>query len=552
MSNNHTWAGVVAAYVAGRFEGQRGDAPTSALLSMPLLGLLTAGSGFGAGAGLLSAYAYAYGSRSAARAPHVSGCACAGCVSVRRGTGSEEDVGSEVGAPIIDVAKAVKNNKLYARDLGWKAKVPDIARLIGLSGTFSDESFALATARFQTRQGLRADGMIGPTTLSVIAPILLGQIPARPCQRIQTVTVLDDFDHNKTALKPAHHVKLIDIARCILSRRTGTDRVTEVFTLGHTDDTGTDAYNLDLGNRRAREVAKQLAATLERMLPGSSRGIQLTPASVGESTPVGSPAQNRRVEVLLPPSNGHCGRFFAEYDLETLPGRGVPFGIEGNPNLNQDQKDRRMADVNAMVRVLLDRRRRRASDALSGTATVFPAVTDSETLRRARDLSAVQLRLFRRFFPGPTATGPIDLPGFQSCFERFANGDLRLGVDGRLEPNSTFYFLFAEFALFCIENGISADVWRRVLEPFVKTQEIFIYVYRPPPHPAPPSVGAPPPRGPNALSLESPTDYRSENFDGGGQSDAARKASLRRRYAPFDLTRLRQAYGENLVRAQRR
>ncbi len=75
-----------------------------------------------------------------------------------------------------------------------------------------------------------------------------------------------------------------------------------VEVVGHTDSTGAAAYNQDLSQRRAQSVAGILAAA------GVS-GSRLSATGRGESQPVASndtaqgKAQNRRVEVLIRPTN---------------------------------------------------------------------------------------------------------------------------------------------------------------------------------------------------------------------------------------------------------
>ena len=73
-----------------------------------------------------------------------------------------------------------------------------------------------------------------------------------------------------------------------------------VTIIGHTDDTGSEAYNLDLSQRRAQAVGAVLVAA------GVPQGI-ISVTGRGESAPIASNAtpegrtQNRRVEVILTP-----------------------------------------------------------------------------------------------------------------------------------------------------------------------------------------------------------------------------------------------------------
>jgi outer membrane protein OmpA-like peptidoglycan-associated protein len=73
---------------------------------------------------------------------------------------------------------------------------------------------------------------------------------------------------------------------------------TEVMIVGHTDSQGTDAYNQDLSERRARAAASYLTSQ------GVSRS-RLIPTGRGEREPIESNAseagrqQNRRVEIAI-------------------------------------------------------------------------------------------------------------------------------------------------------------------------------------------------------------------------------------------------------------
>jgi hypothetical protein len=113
--------------------------------------------------------------------------------------------------------------------------------------------------------------------------------------------IVGGFQFDRTAVRPGEQGKLMRIARQI---QAGSIR--SVRLVGHTDPVGTAAYNLGLGRRRAIEVQRQLVTTLERMRPGSSRPVQFSIESAGETRPVSTGAteaeraRNRRVEIFLP------------------------------------------------------------------------------------------------------------------------------------------------------------------------------------------------------------------------------------------------------------
>ena len=99
------------------------------------------------------------------------------------------------------------------------------------------------------------------------------------------------FDFDKSVLKPEGKAKLEDL----VSKLKGTD-IEVVVATGHTDWTGTDAYNLKLSMRRANAVK---AFLLSKGVPAD----RVFTEGKGESKPVASNrttegrAKNRRVEV---------------------------------------------------------------------------------------------------------------------------------------------------------------------------------------------------------------------------------------------------------------
>jgi OOP family OmpA-OmpF porin len=100
------------------------------------------------------------------------------------------------------------------------------------------------------------------------------------------------FDFNKSQIKPEGKRRLDDVVR--LMRDNPNLRIEAV---GHTDSVGSDAYNMKLGERRARAVADYLVA--EGVSPS-----RIDVRSLGESRPVASNAtaegraENRRVEII--------------------------------------------------------------------------------------------------------------------------------------------------------------------------------------------------------------------------------------------------------------
>jgi OOP family OmpA-OmpF porin len=131
-----------------------------------------------------------------------------------------------------------------------------------------------------------------------VAPIADAPAPAPAAAAASTptsekVTFEADtfFDFDKSVLKPAGKAKLEDL----VSKLKGTD-IEVVVATGHTDWTGTDAYNLKLSMRRANAVK---AFLVSKGLPAD----RVFTEGKGESKPVASNrtsegrAKNRRVEV---------------------------------------------------------------------------------------------------------------------------------------------------------------------------------------------------------------------------------------------------------------
>ncbi|WP_298123731.1 OmpA family protein [Brevundimonas sp.] len=106
------------------------------------------------------------------------------------------------------------------------------------------------------------------------------------------------FGTNQDAINPTFHVVLDDVAAVLAQY----DRST-IDIVGHADSDGADAYNLDLSQRRASNVARYLID--RNILPA-----RLYVEGRGESQPIASnataagKAQNRRVEITIRPFTG--------------------------------------------------------------------------------------------------------------------------------------------------------------------------------------------------------------------------------------------------------
>jgi outer membrane protein OmpA-like peptidoglycan-associated protein len=106
-----------------------------------------------------------------------------------------------------------------------------------------------------------------------------------------------NFDFDKDDIRP-DAAPILDEAATLLADALRDCPGNRVSVEGHTDAVGTDAYNQDLSERRARSVADYLVS---RGVPAS----QLSSQGFGETTPIATNdtaegrALNRRVELRL-------------------------------------------------------------------------------------------------------------------------------------------------------------------------------------------------------------------------------------------------------------
>ncbi|PWS38603.1 OmpA family protein [Falsiroseomonas bella] len=119
--------------------------------------------------------------------------------------------------------------------------------------------------------------------------------------RTTRLTVNNDvlFDFDKAELRPQAEAALRRVAEIIRQRGPRAVRI-----VGHTDAIGSDAYNQQLSERRARSVMGWLTAHAEGLPPVQAVGRGESDPVAPNTTPAGAdnPAgrqQNRRVEVLL-------------------------------------------------------------------------------------------------------------------------------------------------------------------------------------------------------------------------------------------------------------
>ena len=122
--------------------------------------------------------------------------------------------------------------------------------------------------------------------------IKVQQIPVEPKQHVMEEVFEIRFDFDKAVIKPEYE----DIIRQLVDV-TQANKNVKISVVGHTDTSGSQAYNYALGGRRAEAVQKML---IEYGIPSS----QIVAVSAGEEdlkvpTPDGvRNAENRRVRVV--------------------------------------------------------------------------------------------------------------------------------------------------------------------------------------------------------------------------------------------------------------
>jgi hypothetical protein len=129
-------------------------------------------------------------------------------------------------------------------------------------------------------------------------------------RRVQWTNV-DKFDFNKSDVLPYQDKLIETLAFDILESwlPSSSIRYTEVTFAGHTDSRGTEAYNVELGKKRATTAAAALNAKISKIAKAngwdeSKIKLKYNIISFGESRPISikppvNYALNRRVEITL-------------------------------------------------------------------------------------------------------------------------------------------------------------------------------------------------------------------------------------------------------------
>jgi phosphatidylserine/phosphatidylglycerophosphate/cardiolipin synthase-like enzyme len=120
------------------------------------------------------------------------------------------------------------------------------------------------------------------------------------CINIGSPEVLDRFAFDQDILSSVHQTQIQKIAQCVFTSQSKAPTIQSIRLVGHTDPAGSDAYNLQLGQRRAEQVRNFLQQVIDSKQPGLSSRIQFIVETRGEKEPIpNDPARSRRVEIFL-------------------------------------------------------------------------------------------------------------------------------------------------------------------------------------------------------------------------------------------------------------
>jgi OmpA-OmpF porin, OOP family len=130
-----------------------------------------------------------------------------------------------------------------------------------------------------------------------VSDVLLEPAPAAPVVNYEKSTISASalFDYDSSVLKEEGKVAMSDLKKSIKARDSS---VVNIDIIGHTDNTGSEEYNMDLSIRRAESVREYMV----------SKGVDASKINVygeGETNPVASNetregrAENRRVDIQV-------------------------------------------------------------------------------------------------------------------------------------------------------------------------------------------------------------------------------------------------------------
>jgi len=176
----------------------------------------------------------------------------------------------------------------------------------------------------------------------------------------------------------------------------------------------------------------------------------------------------------------HHSRFFCSFEEAS-----DPRVITAHPAIADADRSVRLAHLGQVSQVMLARLAARGKNQLS-LPCFDPASPELAGVRGPVETwSRIQAALIRGYYG--IGERELDLEGLEEAFLLFSSGELRVPAAGRRglgEPDSAYYFGFAEFALMACDLRIDAELWRAQLPHLIWTQGVFVYMQRP--------VGAPP------------------------------------------------------------
>lgn len=129
-------------------------------------------------------------------------------------------------------------------------------------------------------------------------------MPGQPPQPSLVFQRIGPFDVNKSVLTPQLLQQVTQVVEFVRSRFTTAQPIGVIRIVGHTDGSGSELRNINLGNSRMEAVRKELHAQLGYLI---SRILIDFEQSPGKSQPIGDNrtatgrAANRRVDVYVGP-----------------------------------------------------------------------------------------------------------------------------------------------------------------------------------------------------------------------------------------------------------
>ena len=169
-------------------------------------------------------------------------------------------------------------------------KVFEFPLVSGCINTFLlQDSVIVRVAAAQEYDDVKPAGCY-PEPVKVVAKKLPPPPPPVVIPTCPTRTFAVHFDFDKSLIKPAGDITLDEL---IAYLKGCQGKANIIISEGHCDNRGTDAYNIALGERRAKAVALALKAL------GIEAPIKIV--SMGESEATGDHPYDRRVDIIVNP-----------------------------------------------------------------------------------------------------------------------------------------------------------------------------------------------------------------------------------------------------------